>query len=220
MTTVEAIPRTRTESRRKGFNMRQYPNAVLTPVNRVFGYAITAAFGLFEGVTFVILWRSGASLNDAVFWFIIAGAFALGVGGLGALDTFIRLHDDYIDLMETYNERIETDYRTPKAKVIDIGHRPITRQDNGSMSIGRHSFSPRQRRQLARLLDVGDNITHETLKQIGMISGDIKAHHNREKANEIQAELIRLGYAAMNGRSKQLTQKGYEELLDHPPTPD
>ena len=216
---VDSVPSKQTHTNQSAFNWRQYANAVSKPTASIFAYALTTSIGLLESLAFLLLWSRGGTVSDALYWFSIALVASMFLAGTMALSAYITFRHEYIDNSFTNHQRTDTEYKAVKAQP-EPGERPMTKNENGSLLIGRHRFSHRQRRLLARQLSVGDNVSHEVLHQIGLASGDIKSAANRRLFNDIQGELVRLGYAAKNGRSTQLTDKGFREWLAHPPHPE
>ena len=216
---VDSVPSKQTHTNQSAFNWRQYTNAVSKPTASIFAYALTASIGLLESLAFLLLWSRGGTVSDALYWFSIALVASMFLAGTMALSAYITFRHEYIDNSFTNHQRTDTEYKAVKAQPEPEAQRMFSNH-NGSLKVGRHRFSHRQRRQLARMLAVGDNITHEILKQVGMVTGDVKRHDNRETLNSIQDELVRLGYAVKNGRNTQLTDKGFREWLDHPPHPE
>lgn len=216
---VDSVPTKQTHTNQNAFNWRQYSNIVTKPAASVFAYALTASIGLLESLAFLLLWSRGGTVADALYWFAIAFVASMFLAGTIALAAYIAFRKEYIENSQTNHQRTDTTYKPVPASA-ERGERPIakTGEHKGSMKIGRYRFSHRQRRMLARDLAVNDNISHEVLHQIGFGSGDIKAHTNRTLYNDIQSELIRLGYCVKSGKLTKLSEKGFREWLEHPPT--
>jgi hypothetical protein len=214
--TVEAIPAMQIESRQRGMNWRSYPNGVNKPAARIFGYALTGSFGLFETVVFLFLWSRNSTLYDAVYWFFIAVFAALAVGGLIGVTVFMELHNDYIELSQTQNERTHTDYRTVKAQPVATIRPTVTTQTSASSQqtlVGNIRFTPYQLRRLAATVANGGTFSHAALMDARMI-GDRTTPGNAQKARDIQAELIRLGYAYTHGKATVASEAGRAFLAE------
>ena len=218
--TVESIPRHTVESRHNGMNWRQYPTAVNKPAARLFAYALTASFGLFESVALLMLWRSNATLEDAVYWFLIAGFAALFIGGISGTAAFIDLHNDYVELSTTASERTQTEYRTVKAQPA-----PATRTMTSHpatpnhITVGKFGFTNYNLTRLARTIANGGTFSHSALADAKVI-GDRTTPGNAQKARDVQAELIRLGYAYTVGRNTACNSQGRDWLAPYLPPAD
>lgn len=212
---ANSVPTKQTHTNQNAFNWRQYANVVTKPAASVFAYALTASIGLLESLAFLLLWSRGGTVADALYWFAIAFVASMFLAGTIALAAYISFRKEYIDNSKTNHQRTDTTYKPVPARV-ERGERLMTKDDNGSILIGRHRFSHRQRRMMARGLKTGDNVSHELLHKVGFGGGDIKAHTNRQLYNDIQSELVRLGYCYESGKLTKLSEKGASELLEHP----
>ena len=217
------VPTSEVKTSQHSVSYEQHQRAVYRPTAQLFAYRLaTCMAATCFVVTFgIIAFR--ASMRTALPWYGLAAMAAILISGGLAVKDYQRFHEDHRQDAVRVHERTHTEYKAHKTEH-EPAQRPMTRDDSGTLKLGRYGYSHTQRRKLARgipgkfgPLQTGDNVSHKVLHAIGMVSGDIKRHG--QKLNDIQDDLCDIGYCVKNGALTQLTEKGYREWLDHPPTP-
>ena len=204
---------------------RSYSRLVIRPAQRFFWLAMTAYVGIAIPLLFVALdaleWLGVLTAPLTATQRILVGGLALAVA-IAALESRRygrELHKLYL---ETPDTTVET--KTEERAVVTEHEQrhSMTAPPTDSprnFQVGKFGFTKPQLRKLAAHVANGGSFSHNALMKAGIIT-DRTNPDDAQYARDIQADLVRLGYAYRQGKATVPSTAGLMYFAQYAPTPE